>query len=98
MHIVGIDGHLLRIDELVDEWLATGRLRVGHQATVVGAMRVVTHGHGLRGGSRCKLWLYLAATTFTLRATSNRDLVSTCRHLCNLTPWVLTRLHGGRRD
>ena len=23
VHIVGIDGHLLRIDELVDEWLAT---------------------------------------------------------------------------
>lgn len=48
MHVVSLHWHLLGIDELVDKWLGVGRLRMGHETTVVGALRVVSHDHLLR--------------------------------------------------
>ena len=89
MHIIGVHGHLLWIDELVDHGLAVCGLGVRDEAAMVRALRVVAHRHLLSRGSIGQLWLDLAAARFALRPSAHSYLVATC-HASDLTSWVFT--------
>ena len=89
MHIIGVHGHLLWIDELVDHGLAVCGLGVRDEAAMVRALRVVAHRHLLSRGSIGQLWLDLAAARFALRPSAHSYLVATC-HASDLASWVFT--------
>ena len=92
--VVGVHRHLLGVDELVDHWLAVGLLGVGHEASVVRPLGVVTHRHLLSRGSVGELGLDLAATGLALRPTSNGHGVGV-GHACDLSSRVFTGSSAG---
>ena len=57
VHVVRLDWHLLRVDELIDHGLARGWLT---KPAVIRPLRVVSHHHLLSRGSRSELRLDLA--------------------------------------